>query len=181
MAITAEQKADAGQRFLDHIKDRIETRTKAQKEAAAKIPSADDDDPDNGSPLAACARAWLDANGLKGHKLVNTQRDNEHVNGKYQPVLEIYTDKVTIHVPQAGIPMLPKAIEAQKRIEQLSTDLCVELSFLHDRTRDVAAFQAHVSRLWAPSGKSVYLSESRFKELVEDFLLSKRPAVCTRA
>ncbi len=174
------QKADIGQRYIAALKERIATRTVAQKRAALKAKGIDESDSDSlATALRPLALKLLRTHRLPGD-LESFHRSNDYVQGKRQTTLVIETTggaKLTICT--AGLIAIEAALKATEAAKALAGELCQEISFLHGLLQParVAEFQAYACRLWAPSSKGDRIGAA-LVSLVEDFITAKRPALC---
>lgn len=167
MPITAEQKANIGQRYVELIKARIKTRSDSHTKRETKETWR--------LPLAALAARRF---GYKADHVVSCDTTNEWNGTERVHRLQIaLVDKVIISVPSADVPGFNEALKKAQEDSDLARELCQEIAFLTSRLSDISAFQAYVGKLWAPANKSP-ISEATIKAMLEDFLTSKRPAVC---
>lgn len=179
MPITHEQKADIGQKYLVAMKARIETREKAQKEALAYAEELDS----KGTEIRAIALKLVEKYSMDSSDVVVAKLEEEY-SGELQKRIHFLKirlgNMISLTIPESMVPGLAKRREQCYKKKVLSRELCTEIEFLHDliRSSRVAQFQANVARLWAPKSKAVVISATELKMLIEDFILSARPAVC---
>jgi hypothetical protein len=174
------QKADVGQRYITALKERIATRTAAQKRAAAKAKGCDDDDDtDVASALKPLALKVLRHHRIPGD-IESCKRTSVWTGHGRTPGLQIKTTLgVSLETPCAGVKAVEESMREMERAKGLAGELCQEISFLHGLLQPgkVAEFQTYVSRLWAPTSKGERIG-AILAPLVEDFIACKRPALC---
>lgn len=178
MAITQDQKADIGTRYIDNIKERLETRKLAQKRAheASKVLN-------NTSPmLKGYAKDLAKKHNMDGALIsISAEESYNTALGKRVPVLELnFTHGYSLSVPVAFLSEYSAAKTICDAQEELSHELCQEISFLSEMLAPgkVSLFIQHTCRIWSPPSKDVVVSDKDLKGFIDDFLVPARPAVC---
>jgi hypothetical protein len=182
MPVTHEQRADVGLRYLASIKLRIEVRTLAQKKALAETqPDLTQTCAETLDTLKPLAVPILKRMALR----VDVEKLTLSSVSEYQtnsvPMFRIgMASGITVQIPAKDVAGLPEMITRRKKQKDLSKELCMEISFLHDFVKPtyIASFAAHACRLWVPANKQDRIPPSLLNSLMEDFITAKRPAVC---
>ncbi len=183
MPTTHEQKADIGQRYMAEIKRRIDVRNAAHKSAADQAAALSLQSSD-GYGCPELEKIALKV--AKAHRFatVGATIASEYRRGEHEDFLHLYgRDGSKLRLPIAKRPDLADIVKLQERRTELDkrrSDICDEIQILKGALApaQVASFQAHASRLWAPNGKADTMPEALFKVTLDDFLTGKRPAVC---
>ena len=174
MSITAEQKADIGNRYLAAIQARTKIRVDAKKKKAdAEFEALKLD-------LNKMAVDWL-----KKHKLgeiteFSVQLDSCYRSGPNILCLQIKTPVGDFEPARSMFPAITTHDAARTKLSNLRGELCAEIEFLHTLVAPsrVAEFQIHASRLWAPESKAVFIGEVALRQLIEGFVDAKRTVTC---
>lgn len=183
MPTSHEQKADIGLRFTAEIKRRIEVRTEAQKRAAEQAKAM------NLEPGSGFGCPELEAVATKVAKLhrfqaIGAKLDETYKHGRSALWLILYGQGgAQLSIPVRDRPDMAKAValyERQQAFHKAKGDCCREIEFLTGMLKpaQIASFQAHAVRLWAPNASDDRMPEPLFKSTLDDFLQGKRPAVC---
>lgn len=174
MALTHEQKADVGVRFLANLNTRIATRATAKAAAdQARAHTAKGRD----AAIKKGAEEWVKFRNLEGEKAMDVTEDSYYFEDRLQ-ALRITTNKGQYYPRTDQFPALAVFDKQLKQANKLRQDLCEEIEFLSGLRNHVAGFQAHVGRLWAPESKAVMIGDTPLKKHIEDYITSKRSVVC---
>lgn len=172
-------KAHVGQWYLDAIKARILTRMTAKQE------QKDASDKALREAIIPLANAMFRHFNIGAPVHMDDKKvDIEIDTSPYRPTFygvkhpkggtEVSTPEavLTMHCG-AALTAFKKAKIADQKTRELARELCHEVAFLTDRLTEVARFQAFVSRLTTEAP-----TDTQLKALLEDYLKTRRPAVC---
>jgi hypothetical protein len=166
-------------RYLDSIKLRIEVRTLAQKKALASAACelSNSAASETRALLDPIAKPILKRMALRGDvRKLFVATDHNSISTFQIEML----NGIVVKIPAPDVLGLPVLLTLQKQRKALARELCGEIKFLHDFIKPsyIASFAAHACRLWVPANKQDRIPPSLLNSLMEDFIVSKRPAVC---
>jgi hypothetical protein len=178
MPFTHEQKCDAGQRLLAEVNRRIDVRKKA-KEIADNI--AGGLAHDRAELIKGCSERWLKTHKITAPLFKPADEDSHHLRERYTPCLRMATETGCYSVNLAEFPAFEQNTADTKAAAKRKQELCAEIEFLHCLLAPnvVAAFQSHVARLVSLPHKDSRIGESELRPIIEGFIDSRRPVVCT--
>ena len=168
MPITQAQRVEIGAWYVSEIKRRIGVRNAE----AGRVQVAQAEKEREGVLRSYGERV------AKAHKLgtvTGVSESNERIGADYEKGIRVYTADATLTIKIDAVAGLRSELARATRPIEVAKDRCREVEFLTSVTTRaaIAGFQSYVATLATDKP-----AEAALKTMLDDYLTSRRPAVC---